>query len=486
LLSQDLKNNTDNETTSYEKIKREELTEVYIGIDDTDRFLFGCSTNFLREFISELLRSEVGREIFFGDYPYLTRLNPSIPFKTRGNGAVSLHLYTYEYVIDELAEIIRSLGSRIDLGEGAEPGIVILKGTRNSALLLLKEYFVRALSDIIYLEVAEKLIEKLGGRIVSRGRGIIGALASIAHHFVEHDCTYEILGYSLRNNDVYIDPERVYLMNKATYPLTFNNIDPETNKILIRPRLGRPVALGIRGEKPEILLKAVEILKPSGIDEYLIFKTNQATDQHLVPRRLSEAKPYRIGLFEVLIDKEPVVTRGGDLFIEVSDSFDKDVKARIAIYKEFGEAREIIKKLIRGDLVLIGGSVKPLSELEGSDKVIINVEMIKILQLSKKYIEKNPLCPRCGARMISRGSRKGFKCPKCGYIDPLGKKLIEEIPRLGIEENIILKPPIRNMKHLSKPLQRYGKEKICRKKHNLINVSNFYIRQTDVYLKFKI
>ncbi|MGC9009139.1 MAG: TiaS agmantine-binding domain-containing protein [Sulfolobales archaeon] len=458
------------------RIKREELIEVYVGIDDTDRFLFGCSTNFLREFISELIRSGLSKNIFFGDYPYLTRLNPSIPFKTRGNGAVSIHLYTYEHTIDEIIEIIKSLSDKIDSGEGVEPGIVFLSGVRGDTLSLLREYYIRALTDIIQLEISERLIRKLGGRIILRGRGLIGALASVAHHFIENDCTYEILGYSLRNNDVYIDPEKVYLMNEATYPLTFNNIDPETKKILIRSRLGRPVVLGIRGESPEVLLKAVKILDPSGVDEYLIFKTNQATDQHLIPRKLSEAKPYRTGLFEVLIDEEPVVMRGGDIFISVSDPYDRDVKAKVAIYREFGKAREIVRKLVRGDLVLIGGSVKPISGLEGSDKVIINVEMIKILRLTKRFIEKNPLCPRCGARMVSRGSGKGFKCPKCGYIDPLGKKLVEEIPRSGIEENIILKPPIRNMKHLSKPLQRYGREKICRKRNILIDLSNFYIR----------
>ncbi len=476
MLTQDFKGNVDHRSMDQKKIKSEGLIEVYIGIDDTDRFLFGCSTNFLREFISELIRSGLSRNIFFGDYPYLTRLNPSIPFKTRGNGAVSIHLYTYEQTIEEIIEVIRSLSDRIDSGEGTEPGIVFLSGLRDDAISLLREYFIRALTDIIHLEITERLIRKLGGRIISHGRGLIGALASIAHHFIENDCTYEILGYSLRNNDVYIDPEKIYLMNKVTYPLTFNNIDPETNKILIRPRLGRPVSLGIRGESPEILLKAIRILEPSGVDEYLIFKTNQATDQHLIPRRLSEAKPYRTGLFEVLIDEEPIVMRGGDILINVSDPYDRDIKANVAIYREFGKAIEIVRKLIRGDLVLVGGSVKPVSELEGSDKVIINVEMIKILRLSKRFIERNPLCPRCGARMISRGSGKGFKCPKCGYIDPFGKKLIEEIPRLGIEENIILKPPIRNMKHLSKPLQRYGREKICRKRNILIDLSNFYIR----------
>ncbi len=450
------------------------LIEVYVGVDDTDEFIYGCSTNLLREFIKEIISSSLRNQIIFGDYPYLTRLNPSIPFKTRGNGAVSLHLYIYEDAVNELIEIIKTLLSGVRQGNGAEPGVVIVEG--NISEELLRNYYIHALTDIVYLEVAERLINRISGRIISRGRGIIGALASIAHQFIEHDCTYEILGYSLSNDDVYIDPVNVYLMDKATRPLTFNNIDPDTNKILITPRIGRPVVLGIRGEDPKILLKALNIVKPEGVDEYLIFKTNQGTDQHLIPRDLVNAKPYRTGLFEVVVAEEPIIMRGGDIFLDVTDPYDKNVRVRVAIYREFGEAREIVKRLVRGDLLMVGGSVKPVSGIDGSGNIMINAELIKILRLAKKYRYMNPICPRCGSRMTSRGVGKGFKCPRCGYIDTNGRKILLEEPRIGVEENMILKPPIRNMKHLSKPLQRYGREKICVKRRRQLNINKIYIK----------
>ena len=459
-------------SNSVENTFSRDLVTLHIGIDDTDEFFYGCTTNFLRELIKTIHRSSISKYVQFIDYPYLTRLNPSIPYKTRGNGAVSLHIQVHEHAVRDLLEILRSLASDIGSGRGAEPGVVVVYGSGRDEVL--RDYYSRVLSDVIYIDVAERIINKLSGEIIARGRGIVGALGSISNFFVESDCTYEILGYSLRDKEFYIDPDRVYLMDKSTKPYTFNNIDPETNKILITPRIGRPVVLGVRGESPQILIRAIEILKPEGVDEYLIFKTNQGTDQHLVPRELSEAKPYRTGLFIAQVSRDPEIRIGGDIFIEITDPSNNNIKALAAIYREFGENRLVARNLVKGDLVEIGGSVKPLSSGSSTSSIVINVEYLKILKLRTIYIERNPLCPKCGSRMISRGKNKGFKCPRCGYIDPYAKKMLVEKPRDTAYVNMILKPPPRNTKHLTKPLQRFGLEKICKKSIKGLEISEFF------------
>src|SRR5438552_19145875 len=60
---------------------------LWIGVDDTDS-LEGMCTTFLA---TELVRDLTEDYDLIG-YPRLVRLNPNIPWKTRGNGAVCLQI----------------------------------------------------------------------------------------------------------------------------------------------------------------------------------------------------------------------------------------------------------------------------------------------------------------------------------------------------------------------------------------------------------
>ena len=59
---------------------------LHIGFDDTDS-LYGMCTTYLAYKIVEFLLEHSARVV---DHPLLIRLNPNIPWKTRGNGAVAL------------------------------------------------------------------------------------------------------------------------------------------------------------------------------------------------------------------------------------------------------------------------------------------------------------------------------------------------------------------------------------------------------------
>ena len=58
----------------------------------------------------------------FIDYPLLVRLNPNIPWKTRGNAAVCLRVISEqpEQIIEYLVNIVRR---ESDLANGANPGV---------------------------------------------------------------------------------------------------------------------------------------------------------------------------------------------------------------------------------------------------------------------------------------------------------------------------------------------------------------------------
>ena len=74
------------------------LKEVHLGIDDTDSY-DGMCTTFLSTLIVDLL---IKHSVRFLDFPKLIRLNPNIPYKTRGNGAVSISFITSTENIDEI------------------------------------------------------------------------------------------------------------------------------------------------------------------------------------------------------------------------------------------------------------------------------------------------------------------------------------------------------------------------------------------------
>ena len=430
----------------------EELPVLHLGVDDLDTFGWGCTTFYIYRLLKELSRTPLGSRVKLVDYPLLVRLNPSIPFKTRGNGALSLHIAGEERDLGEVVEIALALLDTRSM-PGREPGLVSITGRIDR--MLARNTYIHLLTDVADITYAVRVIEKLGGKIHIGGRGIIGALGSIAYHFHEGDCTYELLAYSEDIENVYIDRDSVIEMDRLTRPLTFNNIDRETGKILIKPSTGAPVALGIRGESPSVLVKAYKILDAKGLEGYMILRTNQATDQHLIPRSISDAKYYRTGLFKGVVIDNPKIVRGGDVLLRISDG----TEITVAIYKEIGEANKVARELVKGDIIAVGGSVKPWL-LEWSETPVINAEELRILRLAEKYIEIPPKCPACGGSMESMGSGKGYRCRKCGYRDKSVSKM-----KVRVERNIrigVYKPPPRNMKHLSKPLSRIGLEKICR------------------------
>ena len=57
---------------------------LHIGIGDTDSLDGGCTTWLITEIISELSDLDLIAP------PRLVRLNPNVPWKTRGNGALAL------------------------------------------------------------------------------------------------------------------------------------------------------------------------------------------------------------------------------------------------------------------------------------------------------------------------------------------------------------------------------------------------------------
>ena len=150
---------------------------VNVGLDDFDSPEGGCTT-----YVASLLVERLDREPWaeFLDYPRLVRLNPNVPFKTRGNGAVSLALEVEEGSLDDLLGILAELVLGDEwLGHGkTDPVAVALVGEPPHSVRVL---YRRALTTVVPLSLAERLARAAGALVLraKRGRGLVLSLIHI-------------------------------------------------------------------------------------------------------------------------------------------------------------------------------------------------------------------------------------------------------------------------------------------------------------------
>jgi len=424
--------------------------KLHLGIDDTDSMKGGCTT-----YIAALLVYEYSKlGVSWMDYPNLVRLNPNIPWKTRGNGAVSLRFEVDKSMIDDVVDVALKViekESMID-DENVDPVLAVYRGCITDEL---RRFAYLAETEVVDVEYALKLADSLGvARWVFRNpRGLVGALAAIGED-LRGDYTYELIAYrtfSMRGKPRMIDPGSVIAMDEATRGETYANIDPETGRILVTPRGMDPVLYGIRGETPEAVYRAHRFIKSyEEVERWVIFRSNQCTDAHLKSKRtISSLKPYVAAVLEGVVSDRPRIIPGGHVIFKLSDGTGT---IDCAVYEPTGRLRVIASKLVDGDRVRVYGGVKPFDK-----GLTFNIEKIEVLEARAITRIMNPLCPYCGRRMKSAGLGKGFRCGRCGFRDR-GSAKIEIYMDRDLKPGLYLPPP-RAFRHLTKPIERYGREK---------------------------
>ncbi len=428
---------------------------LHIGIDDTDSPRMGCTT-----YIAALLTEKLtvcGAE--FIDYPRLIRLNPNVPWKTRGNGAVALSISCPKDKIDRIKRVVLEVVEKNSDLEypRTDPSVVFLEGNVPNDLTLFAKM---AITGVVEKKLAFKLAEKYNAEthFFDGDRGVIGGLAAIGETLL-NDHTFELLAYrtpenrgSLRR----VDENSVFEMDKATYPETFNNIDYERRRVLITPRGPDPVLWGVRGESPEAVRKAHNLLiSHEPIERWVIFVTNQATDDHLKYKSsISEVKPHHPVILEGEVSANPKMITGRHVIFQLKD---ETGVIDCAAYEPTGILRKVAGRLIVGDSVRVMGSVRPSSI---DRPLTINLEKMEILELKPKVLYVNPVCPKCNSRMESMGKGKGYRCRKCNFKSREATKERILMSR-DLKPGLYISPP-RSQRHLTKPFVRYGREKRTR------------------------
>jgi len=419
------------------------LETLHVGFDDFDAPSGGCTTH-LASLIIERLKDKVR----FLDYPRLIRLNPNIPWKTRGNGAIALKLKVDD--ADKVKDIIIEVASKYNdefKNSHGQPVLIFYEGEVSKELTT---YGFKTVRDAITLDLALKVLLKVKAEAIRFNvgfRGVIGALAAIGITLEDTDYTYELITY--RRRDYWGKPRRfnvesVKRLDSLLEDETFLNYDHEVGKPLIFPRGPDPVLYGVRGESAEAVIKALDIVEVyEPIDRWVVYRTNQATDMHLVMKSINQVRPY-----QSVIIKGKVTSHVHFKVTDDTGTLD------VMVYEPTGRLAKKARLLMIGDLVEVYGGIRPASS---KHPLTLNLERLKVVRLVEAYEYKNPKCPKCGATMTSAGRGKGFKCRKCGFRSSSLEKVKVLKSRPPLEP--IITPSLRAYKHLMKPLKRFGKEK---------------------------
>ncbi|WP_321505437.1 tRNA(Ile)(2)-agmatinylcytidine synthase [uncultured Methanoregula sp.] len=402
---------------------------MLIGIDDTDSPGGMCTTYLgavlARRLILAHMRVREAR---------LVRLNPNVTFKTRGNAAIVLDVDGDPEkafalacnIVDELADFAC---------ENTNPGVVVADRKPEAA------FYRKAVTDFCTVDEAVDILNTIGARY--RGwknrRGLIGATAAAASDLGDH--TSEILVYrepQRFGTPREVDRESLFAAEAATFPHTWDTVDPVNDVVVCVPHTPDPVLFGIRGESPQWVMAARQMILSEKPALEQIWVTNQGTDAHLVDAMIGELREglsYRV---HGIVSDPPKTGTGGHVSFTIRDG---DLSVRCMAYEPTKNFRHIVRQLLPGDVVIACGSFK-----KGS----INLEKMKIVSLVTAETVRPPYCTACNKRMTSDGKGKGYKCRKCNARAEVPE--VQEIPRT-LEPGWYEVPPTAR-RHLAKPLCR--------------------------------
>ncbi len=440
---------------------------IYISFDDIDSPRGGCTTHFTTHIFYEIARKLAPKT---NDYtlPRLIRLNPDIPWKTRGNAATCIEApLTFDEGLELVEELVLDRLSSYIEGEESVVGhtqpciIVIDKEEAESNKSRLLKFYLKAVKRVVSIQEAEEIlkhVKKIRTYTLNGKRGLVGALAAIGGATYQgYKPTYELLAYTDPAYKKLADEDKLYrTLENLERDDTFGHVDRRSGRVLVLPRGKDPVLVGLRGINPVELIRILDNIRKflPPIHMWMIFKTNQATNMHFynveepnIPRRYEQFSSPAVTRFR----KETL--EGGHLIISTklyigSYEYDSD----LAIYSEAGDTTKKVSASLDNTSVYITGNIRPLM-----DRETINHEAIYIYEDPTVSTRQNPLCPRCMRRMESAGESKGYRCRICGYrlmidVAPHIHRVVKWIPDRTIQ-------PPSHQRHLTKPLKLFGSQK---------------------------
>lgn len=249
---------------------------MFVAADDTDSLRGNCTTYLATEIIDAVISS--GWDLI--GFPRLVRLNPAIPWKTRGNGALVMEfgrgngekvfigeirgnrIFCHTERTDEepdagfLKGIIGPLVEKFHDPDHSDPGILITKNRPDRC------FYRKGVSRVVERAETDAEIDRIGAETMEWGcgRGLIGCVCGTA--WIPGDSTYELLTYR--------PPERwgtrrtfnPSTIERAEHEIasSFNSWDDRHRKVAMVPATPCPVMYGFRADKLDDLFRGLEII----------------------------------------------------------------------------------------------------------------------------------------------------------------------------------------------------------------------------------
>ena len=342
-----------------------------VGIDDTDSSRGWCTT-----YLGYRIAIDLQPQIAVLPYPRLVRLNPNIPFKTRGNAAICLEVETPDpdAAFERLCRKVEELS---DVEGGANSGVAFLEDI--SKARVFDPLYQSALAGVVSPHAVRRFLKGLEARSfeLGNGMGIVGAASSLGFSPAS-DHTYELISYRRKESwgtRRAVDPRSVREMDGKTFPHTFNNYDYQKRKVLISPHGPDPVFTGVRGDSPHKVLRAFGMLAyDEPLEGHMVYISNQHTDAHL--QGSLRWKTFSSGWIDGTV--EGVATGpGGHVYVTLRAGR----KVRLAAaYEPTGDLRRAARLLRQGDTIRAFGGVRRETTLHPS---ILNMEKFRVLTRRK-------------------------------------------------------------------------------------------------------
>lgn len=360
------------------------------------------------------------------------RLNPNIPWKTRGNAALSARFGRGRGPSSligtiggrpvrafargragprraeaELTERLWSALLRVSRrGEdGTDPAMVVAPRQVDPRL------YWAAVRRVVEPAEAARAVARAGGSIHAEGsqRGVVGAAASIAWPRVHP--TWELIAYRATERvgtRRAVEARSIHALERD-HPELFLCSDPSTRRLLVAPHTACPILFGLRSTEASILPRLLPRVRSEPVERWMTFVTNQGTGDHLSRRGLAEVGPYESGLVRGRVARPPEVLRGGHVRLDLEDGEGRELPC--VVFEPTKTLPRVARALVAGDVVRLWGG-------RGEDPVF-RVEGIVLESLRPRFDRSRPpRCAACGQATSSLGTARGYRCRRCGTRHP--------------------------------------------------------------------
>ena len=391
---------------------------MLLACDDTDSREGGCTTQLAFHILLAL------PELALTGMPRLVRLNPNVPWKTRGNGAIALPLgkpvgpsvrvgelrgmevlaFPEARPVEPTDEVLERIWDvvRKQAQPGALPAVACVAEPAPAAA------YWQAVRTLVTADEARIALDGAGAlhRETGEGRALVGCLGALA--WPGPASSYEFLAY--RHPSRWGTPREVsgaHLMGLDASGATFHTT--EDDRVVSVPHGPDPVLIGLRGRDPETLMAAALRTLPFAcqepIDGWLMWATNQASGDHVTPvDALAEAPELGTVAATGTVTTMPETRNGGHTFVALEDAAGMPFQA--VAFEPTKDLRDTVRLLRPGDRVTVVGAFR-----EG----VVRLEKLRVDHVAAHQVPApTPVCPTCGRTLKSAGAGQGLRCRHCG------------------------------------------------------------------------